>query len=377
MAEKKTAMVKADGFTPTLPLSFENFLKHVNNKMNRAEGEILMAFCNKAGLDPFPPNPDVHIVKFVEGGEFSMVVSFYVYLRRADMINTKRPFKWNCTIVGDPDQPKTLVASFWIAPKDWEGEKWTFQLRYSQAVNLKKDGTPNRFWKKDAEYMLYKCCVSRGFRVFFPNDFEDLPYTADEVSTEPEFEFKDEAKAIKAEPIPIDVEHEPVVEPEPEKTEKVEPEPKPKAKSKAKPKPEPKPTADPNEAPWPVDGGGENLEPIEPESIESDDDEGDDEVAEPDERGQYPLLGLAPEDDTEEEEKAPAKKEPTVFELIQKGIDHLVKHHGRSRPEVINKILGHMSKQRDEPVKNMSLLTPDEQRTVLLMVGKTINKLEE
>lgn len=127
----------------------------------------------------FNLNPLKREVYFVKYGNspMSILTGYEVYLKRAE-----RSKKWNGMEVTTSGSVKdgNLVAIVKIYKKNWD-YPINHEVYYSEYVQNKADGSPNKFWATKPITMIKKVAVSQALRLAFPDEFDGMPYTSDEV----------------------------------------------------------------------------------------------------------------------------------------------------------------------------------------------------
>lgn len=127
----------------------------------------------------FNLNPLKREVYFVKYGNspMSVLTGYEVYLKRAE-----RSKKWNGMEVTTSGSVKdgNLVAIVKIYKKNWD-YPINHEVYYSEYVQNKADGSPNKFWATKPITMIKKVAVSQALRLAFPDEFDGMPYTSDEV----------------------------------------------------------------------------------------------------------------------------------------------------------------------------------------------------
>lgn len=123
-----------------------------------------------------PLKRELYFIKY--GSEPMQVVTGYeVYLKRAERSGKYQGMKaWTEGALADG----SLKACIEVNVKDWPKPLY-HEVFYSEYVQHKKDGTVNRFWKTKPITMIKKVAVSQAFRLAFPDEFDGMPYTSDEV----------------------------------------------------------------------------------------------------------------------------------------------------------------------------------------------------
>ena len=165
----------------------------------------------------FNLNPLKREVYFVKYGADKMKVlrGYEVYLKRAE-----RSGKYDGLEITSEGNiaDGSLKAVVKVYRKDWKNPL-IHEAFYVEYVQTKKvygpnreivGEEPNRFWKTKPVTMIKKVAVSQAFRMAFPDEFDGMPYTSDEVvdqekvidldPKEPE-ELKQPKKKEKADPV--------------------------------------------------------------------------------------------------------------------------------------------------------------------------------
>jgi phage recombination protein Bet len=176
-------------------------------------------------------NPLKREIYFIKYGNNPMmtVTGYEVYLKRAEASGQYDGMELTCE---GSVKDNNLKAKITVYRKDWK-HPLIHEVKYSEYVQKKQDGTPNKFWAEKPETMTKKVAVSQGFRMAFPEQLQGLPYTADEaVDQEHIIDVKVEttvAQPPKTEPVKTEV-----VKPVADKP-KDEPKPAPTTTVEAKP----------------------------------------------------------------------------------------------------------------------------------------------
>ncbi len=143
---------------------------------NATDQELMMGLQIAKTFNLNPLKREVYFVKY-GAGNMQVLTGYEVYLKRAE-----RSTKWDgmeVTSEGSVEQGN-LKGIVKIFRKDWQ-HPLTHETHYSEYVQRKSDGTINAFWKNKPVTMIKKVCVSQAFRLAFPDEFDGMPYTSDEV----------------------------------------------------------------------------------------------------------------------------------------------------------------------------------------------------
>lgn len=155
-------------------LTKETVKRYICPMATDQELTFFLQVCKTFGLNPL--KREVYLVKYGEE-KASILVGYEVYLKRAE-----RSSKWGGMEVGTEGSIKegNLKAVVKIYRKDW-AQPLIHEADYNEYVQTKKDGTPNRFWATKPKTMIKKVAISQAFRFAFPDEFDGMPYTSDEV----------------------------------------------------------------------------------------------------------------------------------------------------------------------------------------------------
>ena len=170
----------------------EDFIFSTGTTLNPQQKKLFVALAVHNQLDPF--KREIHAIPYKdkEGKvSLSVVTGYEVYLKRAE--RSGKLDGWKVWTEGQGDALKAIVE---IRRKDWKEP-----LKHE--VMFKEYNLGRSLWTSKPVTMIKKVAIAQGFRLAFPEELGGIPYTADEIDTEP----------VKTEP-PIEAE---VVEPEPEK----------------------------------------------------------------------------------------------------------------------------------------------------------------
>lgn len=127
----------------------------------------------------FNLNPLKREIYFVKYGDQPMqtLTGYEVYLKRAE-----RSGKYDGLSVKSEGkvEDKTLKAIVEVYKKGLS-HPICHEIYYIEYVQYRKDGQINKFWKEKPVTMTKKVAISQAFRLAFPDEFDGMPYTADEV----------------------------------------------------------------------------------------------------------------------------------------------------------------------------------------------------
>ena len=155
--------------TSTLVVA-EQYLESFGNKLSKAHKNQFLNICQSFGLNPFIR--EIYGVPF--GDKFNIIVGYEVYLKRAE--NSGRLAGWRSWTEGEGRGMKGCVE---IQRTDWKAP-------FYHEVYLTEYDQSNSMWKSKPMTMIKKVAIAQGFRLAFPVELGGLPYTSDEMPSEPE-----------------------------------------------------------------------------------------------------------------------------------------------------------------------------------------------
>lgn len=158
----------------------EDVRKYFCESATDKEVFMFLQICNMCNLNPF--KREAYLVKY--GDKPAMIQTGYeVYLKRAERSGKYAGLE--STTEGSV-QDKTLKAIVKVYRKDWE-RPLVHEAYYDEYVQTKydqitKQKVPNVFWKDKPKTMIKKVAISQAFRLAFPDEFDGMPYTQDEIN---------------------------------------------------------------------------------------------------------------------------------------------------------------------------------------------------
>lgn len=151
-----------------------------------SDQELLMGLQIAKTFNLNPLKREVYFVKYKDDEPMQVLTGYEVYLKRAERSGKYAGLE---TTTDGKVEDGTLKAIVKIYRKDWERplvhEAW--YTEYVQMKNVYKADRsfshkePNTFWKNKPKTMIKKVAESQGFRKAFPDEFDGMPYTSDEV----------------------------------------------------------------------------------------------------------------------------------------------------------------------------------------------------
>jgi phage recombination protein Bet len=147
----------------------------MTKKLSNDEKIMFVRVAQEFGLNPF--KREIHISVYGEGEKrnVSIITGYDVYIKRAE--RTGKLDGWKCWIDDDGNSMKAIIE---IYRKD-QSHPFQHEVYYSEAVQNKYDGTPNRTWAKMPRFMLKKVAIGQGFRLCFPDEMGGMPYEESEI----------------------------------------------------------------------------------------------------------------------------------------------------------------------------------------------------
>lgn len=131
---------------------------------NTKEVALGLGVVKSLGLNPFLR--EVHFIKYSQNDKMAIVVGYEVYIKRAE--RSGKLNGWKAGI----DSEKG-VAWVEIHRKDWTD---SFYWEVTLSEFDKKQST----WKQIPSFMAKKVAIAQGFRLCFPEDLGNMPYTPEE-----------------------------------------------------------------------------------------------------------------------------------------------------------------------------------------------------
>lgn len=153
----------------------------LTQSLTKAEAKQFIEIASAYGLNPF--KREIYASKF--GNNFSIIVGFETYLKRAE--RSGKLAGWSVTTSGKINwsniRESDMVATITIHRKDWT-HPFVHSVYFAEYVQIKHDGTPNKFWKEKGVTMIKKVAMAQGFRLCFSDENGGMPYTSEEIAGE-------------------------------------------------------------------------------------------------------------------------------------------------------------------------------------------------
>lgn len=156
-------------------ITADDIKKYICPMATDKEVFMFLNICKMYELNPFKRG-EIYLVKYNQNLAASTLVGYETYLKRAE--KSKNWDGMEATTEGKAEDG-TLKAVVKIFRKDWQ-HPFTHEVYWEEYVQRKADGTINKFWKEKPRTMLKKVCLSQAFRLCFPDEFGEMPYTKEE-----------------------------------------------------------------------------------------------------------------------------------------------------------------------------------------------------
>ena len=151
---------------PVTEQTVKDFLFGTGTKLTTEQQSMFMQMAVRNNLDPF--KKEIYVVSY--GKEFNIITGYRVFIDRAERTGLLNG--WQIDVEFD-DKGSPFKATVTIHRKDWgQPFKWD---ALAKEFN-KKQST----WNTMPGFMLKKVAIAQGFRMCFPSECGNLPYTAEE-----------------------------------------------------------------------------------------------------------------------------------------------------------------------------------------------------
>ena len=149
----------------------------IGNNLSPNEKKMFIEMATLFGLNPF--KREIYCTVYGSGQyrTFSLVTGYEVYLKRAERTGKLDGYEVD-TKFDDKGSPICSTAT--IYRKDWS-HPFKHTVYYTEYVQKKKDGSVNKFWSEKPITMLEKVAKAQAFRLCFPDEFDGMPYTREEM----------------------------------------------------------------------------------------------------------------------------------------------------------------------------------------------------
>lgn len=208
--EKQAATISQELLFDPKNLTAETIKKYLCK--DATDQELMMGLQIAKTFNLNPLKREVYFVKYNEKTPMQVLTGYEVYLKRAE-----RSGKYDGLEIRSEGSVETgdLKAIVKVFRNDWKNPL-THEAFYSEYVQMKpiyknqiKVGEePNAFWKNKPITMIKKVAVSQAFRMAFPDEFDGMPYTSDEVVDQDHvIDVKLESVPDEKKPIEKDLKH--------------------------------------------------------------------------------------------------------------------------------------------------------------------------
>jgi phage recombination protein Bet len=157
------------------------YLKTLNQHLSDVETNQFLQISIAYGLNPF--KREIYASKY--GGNFSIVVGYETYIKRAERSGLLDG--WKVTTEGsfNPSNPRSsdLKAIITIYRSDFK-HPFEHEVEFAEYCQFTKEGNVTKFWKEKPITMIKKVAISQGFRLCFSDELGGLPYTKEEIGQE-------------------------------------------------------------------------------------------------------------------------------------------------------------------------------------------------
>lgn len=161
----------------------KNYLKAANlvAHLTDTETDQFISIAQAFGLNPF--KREIYASKY--GDNFSIVVGYETYIKRAERSGRLDGWKVETTGKVDFQQPKksSLKATITIFRNDFK-HPFEHEVYFAEYVQFNRSGQITKFWKDKPITMIKKVAISQGFRLCFSDELGGIPYTKEEIGEE-------------------------------------------------------------------------------------------------------------------------------------------------------------------------------------------------
>lgn len=163
--------------------------------ITQKEKEQFIEIAQISNLNPF--KREIYITAYGEGRyrQCSIITGYEVYIKRAEMSGRLDGWKTHiepCKSIkvsdtGSVSSSQDIKCVIEIFRKDFD-HSFIHEVKLSEYIGKKKDGTVNQFWVKMPETMLRKVAISQGFRMCFNEILGGMPYTKEEMAIDIDYQ---------------------------------------------------------------------------------------------------------------------------------------------------------------------------------------------
>ena len=162
-------------------ITAEDIKKYFCEKATDKEVFMFLQVCKMCNLNPF--KREAYLVKYKDDQPAQILTGYDVYIKRAERSGKYGGMKaWTEGEVSSGN----LKGCVDVYRKDWQNPLHQ-EADYSEYVQMKQDFqtkkyVPNKFWREKPKTMIKKVAISQAFRLAFPDEFDGMPYTKEEMN---------------------------------------------------------------------------------------------------------------------------------------------------------------------------------------------------
>ncbi|MFP3041855.1 recombinase RecT [Treponema primitia] len=135
------------------------------------EKKMFINIAREFGLNPFKREIYISVYGSGDSRQCAIITGYEVFIKRAERTGALDGWKaWT-----EGEGPSGLKAIVEIHRKDRK-VPFVHEVWYSEVVQTTKDGSPNRFWKKQPRFMTKKVAIGQAFRLCFSDELGGIPY---------------------------------------------------------------------------------------------------------------------------------------------------------------------------------------------------------
>lgn len=149
-------------------LTEDTIKKQFCNKATQQELIFAAQYCKINNLNPW--KKECYFVKYGENDPLAIITAYEVALKRAEDFPQYDGYESEFTGTGN-----NLQCTCKVYRKD-RRVPVKHTAYYSESLQTKKDGTPNKFWKKQPRFMLEKCAIANALKKAFPKNFTGMNF---------------------------------------------------------------------------------------------------------------------------------------------------------------------------------------------------------
>jgi phage recombination protein Bet len=161
-------------------LTADLVVRYINKNANSQEIMFFLQQCAAFNLNPF--KREIFLIKYNSDEPGQIVIAYQTFIARAERsLRLKGWRTWVDYGQDDIAQAKSPIrAHIEIFRADWD-KPFVHSVRFSEYIGHKRDGSVTKMWKEKEETMIRKVVTTQGFRLCFPDELGDLPFTTEEL----------------------------------------------------------------------------------------------------------------------------------------------------------------------------------------------------